>query len=130
MFFSCLLVFFLSFSTSTVVFEAGESGYYCIKIPYLLLTSNKTFLAFAEARINGCGDYDGTDLVYKRSIDNGETWSDLMVLRSNTSDNITNVIGNANPVQDRITGRILVPHNRNNIEVWSMYSDDDGVTIV
>jgi sialidase-1 len=38
------------------------------------------------------------------------------------------VIGNAAPVQDRRTGRILVPFCRNNLQVLLTYSDDDGRT--
>ena len=36
------------------------------------------------------------------------------------------VIGNAAPVQ-LSSGRILLPHTRNNSDVWLMSSDDDGV---
>ncbi len=35
---------------SVVVFAKGEGGYYCHKIPYLLVTASNTLIAFAEAR--------------------------------------------------------------------------------
>ena len=35
---------------SVVVFAKGEGGYYCHKIPYLLVTKSNSLLAFAEAR--------------------------------------------------------------------------------
>lgn len=38
------------------------------------------------------------------------------------------MIGNAAPVQDRGSGRILVPFCRNNHDVLLKYSDDDGVS--
>lgn len=82
----------------------------------------------AEGRKETCGDYAWTDLVYKRSTDDGETWSSIKVLRSNSSSSELNVIGNAAPVQCDATKRILVPHNRNNREVWMIHSDDDGIT--
>ena len=110
------------------VFTKGEGGYFCIKIPDLLLTLNGTLIAFGEGRRDSCGDYAWTDLVYKRSTDMGKTWSPLKILRSNSSVNNTNVIGNAAPIQCNITKRILVPHCRNNRQVWFMYSDNDGIT--
>ena len=82
----------------------------------------------AEGRKESCGDYAQTDLVYKRSTDEGDTWSTLKVLRSNSSSDDINIIGDAAPVQCNVTKRILVPHNRNNREVWMMHSDDDGIT--
>jgi sialidase-1 len=70
----------------------------------------------------------GTDLVFKRSVDEGQTWSPIQVLYSNSSDTETNVVGNAAPVQDQQSGRIWIPFCRNNVEVYITYSDDDGAT--
>ena len=64
------------------VFSANESGYFCIKIPYLLSTLNGTLLSFAEGRRFSCSDYTWTDLVMKRSTDFGLTWSTLKVISS------------------------------------------------
>lgn len=36
--------------TAVLVFEKGEGGYYCHKIPYLFHTNDKTLLALAEGR--------------------------------------------------------------------------------
>ena len=112
------------------VFVAGDGGYSCHKIPYLFVTRSKTLLVFAEARWGGCWDWSPTDLVFKRSTDNGRTWSPLQIMVTNSSheNNISNVVGNAAPVQLASTGRVLVPYCRNNLEVWQTYSDDDGVT--
>lgn len=35
---------------AVTVFQRGEGGYYCQKIPYLLLSSTGTLIAFAEGR--------------------------------------------------------------------------------
>eukprot|EP01084_Bolivina_argentea_P106603 190717_1 len=110
------------------VFTKGENGYFCIKIPDLILTINGTLIAFGEGRMGSCSDFTWTDLIYKRSTDNGKTWSSLQILRSNSTINDTNTIGNAAPIQCNITKRILIPHCRNNKEVWLIYSDDDGMT--
>jgi sialidase-1 len=56
------------------VFTAGESGYYCIKIPALLVTNRGTLLAFGEGRYHNCSDYTKTDLVFKRSTSMGANW--------------------------------------------------------
>lgn len=119
---------------SVQVFAAGEGGYFCLKIPYLLRLPSNILIAFAEGRgKNGrseCDDFSGTDLVYKRSEDDGKTWSPIAILFSNSSDTETNVIGNAAPVVDRFKnkGRIWVPFCRNNEEVFITYSDDNGLS--
>jgi hypothetical protein len=47
-----------------------------------------------------CSDWAATDLIVKRSLDNGVTWTPLKVLYSNsTHDSARVVIGNAAPVQ-------------------------------
>lgn len=68
-------------------------------------------------------------MVYKRSTDGGQTWSALAVLYGNSTAGQPNVwIGNAAPLQDRDSGRIVVPFCRNNLQVLLTHSDDDGVT--
>ncbi|CAF4148827.1 unnamed protein product, partial [Adineta steineri] len=69
--------FQVSFEDEIVVFPHGEAGYNCTRIPSILTTSAGTLLAFGEARMFSCSDYTQTDIVYKRSLDNGKTWSNL-----------------------------------------------------
>jgi sialidase-1 len=120
----------LSFGNDSIVFTRGESGYFCIKIPSILTTSNGTLLAFGEARMYSCGDSTQTDIVYKRSIDNGQTWSNLQVLYRANSSNGNNYtrVGNIAPVQLKYNQRILIPFCKNNLIVMQTYSDDDGLT--
>ena len=120
----------LSLSNETVVFERGEGGYYCIKIPVLVTTNKGTLLAFGEGRMHSCSDFMWTDLIYKRSTDRGRTWGPLTILYSNSSAETGeyNVIGNAAPVVLRDNGRILLPFCRNNRQVLLTHSDDDGVS--
>eukprot|EP01079_Euglenida_sp_SAG-EU17-18_P006366 gene6366-1134_t len=94
------------------VFARGEQGYFCIKIPDLIVTHAGTLIAFGEARHRSCSDFTATDLVAKRSSDNGTTWGSLTVVHADTS-NAT--IGNAAPVV-LANGRILVPFCKNNAQ--------------
>lgn len=83
--------------------------------------------------------------MYKRSVDQGRTWSPLAKLveapaaaAAGLSAGLCGhpaVVGNAVPVQLRPgsppsqhPGRILVPHMHNNYAAWIVHSDDDGVT--
>ena len=117
---------------ASLVFVKGEGGYYCHKIPYLYRTTSNILIALAEGRgkdgREACDDFSGTDLVYKRSLDGGVSWSSLMVLYSNSSLEEANIIGNAAPVQDTTTGTLWMPFCRNNEEVYMTHSDDDGAT--
>ncbi|CAF1280378.1 unnamed protein product [Rotaria sordida] len=118
-----------SFETNTIVFTRGEYGYFCIKIPSILTTSQGTLLAFGEARLYSCSDYTQTDIVYKRSLDNGQTWSNLKILyRGNSSNDNYNRVGNIAPVQLKYNQRILIPFCKNNLIIMQTYSDDDGLT--
>ncbi|CAF3619397.1 unnamed protein product [Rotaria sp. Silwood1] len=119
----------LSFENETIVFSRGEGGYYCIRIPSLLTTVQGTLLAFGEARMFDCLDNTQIDIVFKRSIDNGKTWSNLQILyRGNASGENFNWVGNFAPVQLKYNQRILVPFCKNNRILMQAYSDDDGLT--
>lgn len=91
------------------VFESGSDGYHTFRIPSLLATSKGTLLAFAEGRKNGRSDSGQIDLVLKRSIDSGQTWSALSVVASDPP----HTIGNPCAVVDRDTGTIWLLMTRN-----------------
>jgi sialidase-1 len=111
----------------------GEGGYFCIKIPDLLVIDSRngseSLLALGEARVGSCSDYAETHLVLKHSADGGATWSALTTLyRVNYS-----VVGNAAPVQLPKSHpshplRVLVPFTVNNTFAWILRSDDLGRT--
>jgi sialidase-1 len=102
-----------------------------------LKTEKGALIAFSEARKPGCDDFDRTDLVYKRSVDNGRTWSPLKALievNGNETGECNHqlVIGNISPLQltnnSKYPGRIIAPYTRNNFKLWITHSDDDGLT--
>ncbi|CAN0456884.1 unnamed protein product, partial [Hapterophycus canaliculatus] len=115
------------------VFQSGQDGYKCYRIPSVIKTNKGTLLAFAEGRVNGPGDAGDIDLVMKRSTDHGKTWSKLTVVRD-----IEKTAGNPCPVVDRETGRIVlvfcemdssehhIMQGKSNRRVFTCYSDNDG----
>lgn len=65
------------------IFRNETEGYNCFRIPVIIKAPNSDLLAFAEARKKDCGDFGDVDLVMKRSIDKGKTWSSLTVIADN-----------------------------------------------
>ncbi|MEP7362829.1 MAG: sialidase family protein [Acidobacteriota bacterium] len=122
------------------VFQSGDDGYHSFRIPALLESRKKSLLAFCEGRRGSRSDSGDIDLVMKRSGDGGKTWSALHLI----SDMGPNTVGNPCPVQDRKSGRILLPltFNPGNVTerqmvdrevearrtVFLTHSDDDGRT--
>ena len=104
----------------------------------LLQTDQDTLLAFAEARRENCSDFARTDLLVRRSVDHGKTWSKIQSLYESSTSTFSGicgnalVVGNAAPVQlsssSKYPNRILVPHTQNNFHVFQVHSDDDGLT--
>mmetsp|Transcript_19068 Transcript_19068/g.44558 ORF Transcript_19068/g.44558 Transcript_19068/m.44558 type:complete len:535 (-) Transcript_19068:59-1663(-) len=115
---------------TSVPFTGWEAGYACVKVPSLVSTRKGTLIAFGEGRWKSCSDFAETDIIAKRSTDNGLTWSSLQVVRSGSeasSGTQPTVVGNSAPVQ-LPSGRLLLPHTRDNRDMWLMHSDDDGLT--
>lgn len=60
------------------VFVPGlDSNAACFRIPSVLRTRSGVLVAFAEERIKSCSDNTGSNLVFKRSFNNGKNWSQL-----------------------------------------------------
>lgn len=122
------------------LFVSGTGGYDTYRIPALIATREDTLLAFAEGRKESSSDTGDIDLVMRRSVDGGGTWSETVVVW----DDGTNTCGNPCPVVDQTTGVIwlLMTHNlgqdseheivsgtsKGSRTVWVCSSDDDGLT--
>ncbi|MDP8257483.1 MAG: sialidase family protein [Candidatus Alcyoniella australis] len=122
----------------TDIFIAGDDGYGTFRIPAITRTLDGTLLAFCEGRVDNLGDSGNIDLVLKRSVDQGISWSALIVVCDFGAD----TCGNPAPIVDRDTGRIWLPFTTNDgqinegqinrgigsREVWITHSDDDGLS--
>jgi len=106
------------------LFKSGEGGYYCYRIPALVVTTRGTVLAFCEARKHNCNDHGDIDLVMRRSRDGGRTWGKARVI----ADDGAHTVGNPCPVLDRKSGTIWLPFCRDNKRVLLKKSTDDGQT--
>ena len=99
----------------TPVFTSGTEGYASFRIPSILQVPNGDLLAICEGRVNNSGDFGNIDLVLKRSVDHGRTWSALKILVD--ADSLQ--AGNPAPVVDLLdprfpNGRIFLFYNTGN----------------
>jgi len=128
-------------SKSITLFENETGAYNCYRIPALIKSPDGSLLAFAEGRTDHCGDFGNIDLVVRKSIDGGTTWSPLRVL----VDNHNLQAANPAPVVDYLDplypeGRIFLFYNtgtaseqdvrlgKGNREVHYITSSDNGTT--
>ncbi|WP_410784884.1 exo-alpha-sialidase [Kribbella sp. C-35] len=122
--------------TQTVLFDKGDAGFGCYRIPAIVKTKAGTLLAFAEARRAWCADSQEIDLVLRRSEDDGRTWSATQTVLSgtDTDPNAVATRGNAAPIVDYETGRIVLlstmdPGTTSRPRTpYVQVSDDDGKT--
>ena len=90
-------------SDQKTLFAAGENGYKSYRIPALIKTKKGALLAFCEGRKEGKSDAGNIDILMKKSIDEGKTWSEQTVIW----DDADNTCGNPCPVLDEKTGEIF-----------------------
>lgn len=62
------------------LFSAGERGYAAYRIPALVVTPQHTVLAATEGRRDSRADWGHIDIFYRRSRDNGRTWTEARPL--------------------------------------------------
>ncbi len=91
------------------VFVSGTDGYHTYRIPALVVTARGTLLAFCEGRRNSSSDTGEIDMLVKRSLDGGRSWTHQQVVWHDGA----NTCGNACPVVDKSTGTVwlLMTHN-------------------
>lgn len=139
--FVLLYVWVAGQTTAVPVFVSGTEGYKTFRIPALLARPDGVLLAFAEGRVRGSADFGDIDIVVKKSLDRGKTWSALQKV----TDNDTLQSGNPAPVIDVTdprypNGRIFLFYNTGTVteheirngkgykQVWYTTSVDGGDT--
>jgi len=83
-----------SFRT-TKLYTAGQAGYRTYRIPAIAIAPKGAILTAVAGRYDSASDWANVDLMFRRSIDNGETWTDQEVLvndGTNTVDNPTFIV--------------------------------------
>lgn len=123
------------------VFISGTEGYTTYRIPAIIRLPDGDLLAFCEGRVNGASDFGDIDIVMKRSLDNGKSWTSMQII----ADAGSLQAGNPAPVVDLTDpafphGRIFLFYNTGNNheaevrkgnglrEVWCKTSMDNGQT--
>jgi sialidase-1 len=107
------------------LFVGGDGGYHTYRIPAIVVAPSGAILAFCEGRKNGPGDAGDVDLLLRRSVDGGRTWTPTQVVRDE-GDGAPITLGNPCPIVDRKTGAVHLLFCRNNRRIFHAESDDDG----
>ncbi len=101
------------------VYVSGRDGYNTYRIPAVIVTKPGTVLAFCEGRKKGRSDAGDIDLLLKRSMDGGKTWSPQLVVWNDKN----NTCGNPCPVVDAKTGTIWL------LLTWNLGADRESQII-
>src|ERR1700754_1708688 len=124
-----------------IIFDGGGGEvlngitYHSFRIPALVRTTENTLIAFAEGRAANNQDFGNINLLYKRSTNDGASWSRL----SEVVGAGQGTWGNPTAVVDRETGTIWLFMNHQPVgshpvnswddrQVWLSSSTDDGVS--
>jgi sialidase-1 len=126
------------------IFDGGfASGFHTFRIPSIVRTSNGTLVAIAECRRWNATDWGDINIVFKRSTNNGSTWSALGEVVGAGSGSWTNPTAVVNLKTGTANyGRIWLFLNWHDgsydsisdIDAWgkrkvyTTYSDDHGAT--
>lgn len=110
------------------VFKIGNWGRYGkFRIPGIVVTKMGSVLLTVEARYSSGADWDNSDILMRKSIDDGNTFQDPTLLLSHTNfDNgpIHNFVMIAHSESNRVTAVFCSGYSK----VFSMFSDDDATT--
>lgn len=107
--------------TSTILWTSGVGGYATYRIPGIVSTKRGTLLAYTSAR-HGTSDWADIDIVMRRSVDHGQTWTESRRLAGESSGTTDNPVA----ITNYQTGAVHFLYQHNYERVFYMRSDDDG----
>jgi sialidase-1 len=122
------------------VFKAGDNNVHTYRIPGVVVTTKGTILVFCEARKDSERDGSPTDIVLRRSFDNGKTFQPMQTLavgiihylRLPEPDVKVEALMDPTPLVDRSNGTIWLSFtqylNRKMAKNYLLKSTDDGTT--
>jgi sialidase-1 len=111
----------------TTLFEARTGGYWNYRVPGILTTPRGVILATVEARRGRGGDWDGNDVLLRRSLDGGRTWGPpRTVVRC--EDYGPGPVSNFVLVSDSSDDSVHALYCHNYARVFYKRSTDDGAT--
>jgi len=127
----------------TDLFIGTQGGYHSYRIPALITTQKGTVLAFVEGRKDSAADHGHNEILLRRSLDRGKTWTPAALVVRNGA----NALNNPTAVVDRDMGTVwlvlartstkkykndeAIAKARDRIsDMWTMHSNDEGATWV
>ena len=111
----------------THLFEARSNGYYTCRVPGILCAKSGALLATAEARPGTGGDWDGNDILMRRSEDGGKNWLDTQVIIDSKQYG-EGPASNFSMISDETDGSVHALYCHNYARVFHIRSTDDGAS--
>ncbi len=112
--------------TQTTLFVARTNGYWIYRIPGVVTAPKGVILAYCEARYDHGSDWAPSDILLRRSTDDGLTWQPPRCLVS-FKDYGQGPMNNPVCVADRETGCVSLLFCHNYARAFVMHSDDGGI---
>lgn len=111
----------------TVLFEARTAGYWNYRVPGIVCTPSGVVIASAEARKGKGGDWDGNDVLIRRSLDYGVTWETPQTI-DRSEHYREGPISNFVMISDSTDGAVHGLYCQHYERVFYIRSADDGAT--
>jgi sialidase-1 len=110
---------------STLLWPSGTEGYETFRIPGIVATPKGTILAYGVGRrFLKDGDWSDSDILLRRSLDQGKTWE----VSHKIAGDGHGVTDNPVAIASRKKGRVHFLYQHNYERIFYMQSNDDGAT--